>query len=127
MDIKIEEDSGVPFYRQIKEQVIQQIRLGQLVAGIQLPSVRELSGRLFVSLITIRRAYADLEEEGWIKRRRGYGTYVSEKAQITTQEQLQQEGRAILKKAFCAVEELGFEKAQILQEVESFYSSRGEE
>lgn len=76
--IQLSQKSGVPYYRQIVDQLAELVRAGQLGPGAQLPSVRELARDLLVSLITIRRAYADLEAEGLIVRRQGQGTFVSE-------------------------------------------------
>ncbi len=75
--IELSDVSGVPRYRQIVDQLSHLIRSGQLATGDRLPSVRELSGQLLVSLITTRRAYADLEAAGLIERRQGQGTFVS--------------------------------------------------
>jgi GntR family transcriptional regulator len=70
--------SGVPFYRQIVDQVAGLIRSGQLAPGTQLPPFRDLAPQLRVSLITVRRAYADLEQAGLIVKRQGQGTFVAE-------------------------------------------------
>lgn len=107
MDIELQDASGVPFYRQIKDQIARMIRTGQLSPGTKLPSVRELSAQLLVSLITVRRSYADLEAEELIVRRRGHGTYVSEEAKTLSQEQMKEEGRALLMKALAELRTLG--------------------
>ncbi len=86
-EIKISEASGVPFYRQIVDQIGQLIRSGQLMPGEQLPSVRQLAGELLVSLITTRRAYADLESAGLIIRRQGHGTFVAQEIDMASHEQ----------------------------------------
>ena len=77
LPIQLSDASGVPRYRQIVDQVSHLIRSGQLEGGSRLPSVRELSGHLLVSLITTRRAYSDLEAAGLIERRQGQGTFVA--------------------------------------------------
>ena len=86
-ELTISERSGVPYYRQIVDQIGQLIRSGRLVPGEQLPSVRDLAGELLVSLITTRRAYADLEHAGLIIRRQGYGTFVAEEIDMASHEQ----------------------------------------
>lgn len=78
LPLQLRQASGVPFYRQLVDGVSDLIRGGQLAPGARLPSVRELATQLEVSLITIRRAYADLESAGLIVRRQGQGTFVSE-------------------------------------------------
>lgn len=87
LPIQLSEASGLPYYRQIVDQVGQLIRSGQLVPGATLPSVRDLAGELLVSLITTRRAYADLEAAGLIIRKQGYGTFVAEEIQMASHDQ----------------------------------------
>ncbi len=86
-EIKISDAGGVPFYRQIVDQIAQLIRSGRLAPNEQLPSVRQLAGDLLVSLITTRRAYADLENAGLIVRRQGYGTFVAEEIELASHDQ----------------------------------------
>ncbi|MCP4807790.1 MAG: GntR family transcriptional regulator [Proteobacteria bacterium] len=80
LPLQISQASGVPFYRQVHDQVHELIAGGQLTPGERLPSVRDLAKTLLVSLITVRRAYADLEAAGLIVRRQGQGTFVAETA-----------------------------------------------
>ncbi|MHC4567859.1 MAG: GntR family transcriptional regulator [Planctomycetota bacterium] len=99
MLLEIDHHSGVPIYRQVIDQVRQQIMAGQLSEGRQLDSVRELAGRLRVNPMTISKAYALLEVEGLAERRRGIGLFV---ARVATGQKEQTRGRLleeILKKA----------------------------
>jgi GntR family transcriptional regulator len=77
MLLEIDHHAGVPIYRQVIEQVRRQIMAGQLGEGQQLDSVRELAGRLRVNPMTISKAYALLEIEGLVERRRGVGLFVA--------------------------------------------------
>lgn len=113
MEIKLSETSGVPFYRQLTEQIMRMIKSGQLSPGEKLPSVRELAASSLVSLITVRRAYADLEAERLIVRRQGQGTFVSEEAVEMTQEQRLAEGRVLFRKAFVGSRELGLVRDEV--------------
>jgi DNA-binding transcriptional regulator YhcF (GntR family) len=63
--------SGVPIYRQLVDQVKRLVTGGQLAAGTELPSVRELALEHSVNPMTISRAYALLEQEGVLERQRG--------------------------------------------------------
>lgn len=76
--IQLSKDSRVPIYHQITEQMKALIASGQLSAGTLLPSIRSLSKTLEVSVITTRRAYQNLESEGFIRIVQGKGTYVAE-------------------------------------------------
>ena len=78
MLIKIDHHSGVPIYRQIMDQVRRLVSAGQLAAGDQLESVRELSSRLKVNPMTVSKAYSFLEREGLLERRRGVGQFVAD-------------------------------------------------
>ncbi len=76
MDIIISNSSGVPLYEQIEEQIKSQIMTGELVEGEALPSMRVLAKDLKISIITTKRAYEDLERDGFIYSVTGRGTFV---------------------------------------------------
>lgn len=76
MDIIISNSSGVPIYEQIEEQIKSQIVTGSLVEGEALPSMRVLAKELKISIITTKRAYEDLEKEGFIYSIMGKGSFV---------------------------------------------------
>ena len=77
MDIIIVGDSVIPLYEQITKQIKEQILQGKLEQGSILPSIRMMAKELKVSIITVKRAYEDLEQEGFVKTTPGKGTYVS--------------------------------------------------
>ena len=76
MDIIISNSSGVPIYEQIEEQVKSQIMTGELKEGDALPSMRVLAKDLKISIITTKRAYEDLERDGYIESVVGKGSFV---------------------------------------------------
>ena len=76
MDIIISNSSGVPIYEQIEEQIKSQIMTGELVEGDSLPSMRVLAKDLKISIITTKRAYEDLERDGFITSVTGKGSFV---------------------------------------------------
>ena len=78
MNLHVDDASSVPFYLQLKEQLLNAISRGQLKPGDQLPTVRELAVDLTINPNTVNRAYAELEREGLLNSRRGRGTFVSE-------------------------------------------------
>lgn len=77
--ISIDSKSGVPFYRQIIEQVKFAIASGHLEPGDRLPTVRQLAVDLSINLNTVIRAYRELEIEGVIETQQGSGTFVGTK------------------------------------------------
>ena len=76
MNIQVMTKSGLPIYEQIERQIKDQIVNGQLVVGEMLPSIRVLAADLKISVITVKRAYEDLEQEGMIYSVQGKGFYV---------------------------------------------------
>lgn len=78
LPIRISADSAEPLYHQIKTQMKALIFSGQLQAGTMLPSIRELAQATQCSVITIRRVYQDLENEGFVRTRQGTGTFVAQ-------------------------------------------------
>ena len=76
MKIIISNDSGIPIYEQIKNQIKAQIVAGDLKADEALPGMRTLASDLKVSVITTKRAYNDLEQEGYIYSMPGKGSFV---------------------------------------------------
>ncbi|GAA0085171.1 GntR family transcriptional regulator [Clostridium sp. CTA-7] len=78
MNIIISNSSQVPLYEQIETQIKTQIINLTLRPGEALPSIRTLAKELKVSIITTKRAYEELEKEGFIKTVVGKGTFVSE-------------------------------------------------
>ncbi|GGB38274.1 GntR family transcriptional regulator [Virgibacillus dakarensis] len=78
LPIRLSKDSREPIYHQIENQLKALIAGGHLVAGTPLPSIRALSNDLEISIITTRRAYQDLEQQGFIRTTQGKGTFVAE-------------------------------------------------
>ena len=77
MDIIISNASGKPIYEQITEQIKKQIMNGELNEGDPLPSMRALSQQLRISIITTKRAYEELERDGFIESFTGKGSFVA--------------------------------------------------
>ena len=77
MKIVISNTSDAPLYQQIKDQIKDAILKGELVEGDALPSIRAFANDLKVSVLTIRRVYDELEQEGFVTSQVGIGTFVS--------------------------------------------------
>lgn len=76
---------GQPMYRQIVEQVIAKVVAGDWPAGTALPSIRELAAASGVSVITVKRAYLELERSGVILTRQGKGSFVAPATELPRQ------------------------------------------
>ncbi len=77
MDIILSNSSGKPIYEQIADQVREQILSGALSAGDALPSIRVLAKELRISVITTKRAYEELERDGFLDNVPGKGCFVA--------------------------------------------------
>jgi GntR family transcriptional regulator len=75
---RLDSASGVPFYRQVIDQILAGIATGSLRPGEQLPTVRALAVELKVNLNTVGKAYKELEIRGVVTTQQGSGTYVAE-------------------------------------------------
>ncbi len=87
MRIIISNQSELPIYAQIREQLKEQILSGQIEEGSVLPSIRQLAKETGVSVITTTRAYSDLEAEGFIATMQGKGSVVLAKDNSVVREQ----------------------------------------
>jgi GntR family transcriptional regulator len=91
MDIIISNSSGEPIYQQISSQIKALILNGTLKAGDALPSMRTLAQQLRISVITTKRAYEDLEREGFIESYTGKGSFVKgQNTELLREEYLRQ-------------------------------------
>jgi GntR family transcriptional regulator len=77
MMFRLDASSGVPFYRQIIDQVLLAVADGRLKPGTQLPTVRQLAVDLSVNLNTIAKAYREMEIRGIVQTQQGTGTFVA--------------------------------------------------
>jgi GntR family transcriptional regulator len=80
--IVISQTDPRPLYQQVKEQFLHQIAVGELKPGDEIPSIRALAAEIQVSVITIKRAYFELELEGVIQTRQGRGSFVAENVKL---------------------------------------------
>jgi GntR family transcriptional regulator len=92
-------NSPDPMYKQLTDQIKNAIASGDVRPGDKLPSVRELAEGLKTSAITVKRAYLDLENEGYILTRAGLGSYVTD----IDRERLRKEKLAEFKTALKAI------------------------
>ena len=73
----LDPNAGIPFYRQIIDQIKYGIASGNLKAGEQLPTVRALAAELKINLNTVTKAYKELEIQNILETRQGAGTFIS--------------------------------------------------
>ncbi|MCI7767912.1 MAG: GntR family transcriptional regulator [Oscillospiraceae bacterium] len=91
MDIIISNSSGEPIYLQISSQIKAMIMRGELSEGDPLPSMRTLAAELRISVITTKRAYEELERDGYIESYTGKGSFVKgQNTELIKEENLRQ-------------------------------------
>ena len=89
LDIVISNNTGKPIYEQITTQVKAMIISGELKAGDAIPSMRALAKSIHVSVITVQRAYEELQRDGFIETTVGRGSFVSAQNKEFYQEEQQ--------------------------------------
>ena len=124
LDIIIVNDSVIPLYEQIINQIKENVLKGELAQGSLLPSIRMMAKELKVSIITVKRAYEELETEGFVQTVHGKGTYVSlanrERLKEIQMSQLEEKLEAVVvaaKSIEMSLEELQERVALIFEEV----------
>jgi GntR family transcriptional regulator len=104
-----------PLYKQVTDQVRDAIASGDIAAGDRLPSIRELAKMLQISVITIKRAYADLETEGYVVSRPGLGSFVADVDRVRLREAKLRELEDELAGIVAASERFGISSHDIIE------------
>jgi GntR family transcriptional regulator len=106
MQLFVNPAGELSIYRQIMRQIVEAIAAGRLKPGDKLPSHRDLAERLVVAPLTVKKAYDELEAEGFIETQRGRGTFVGnsipEPDAAASQDQLRAAARNLLSQAYLA-------------------------
>ena len=111
------ENSGVPIYVQIRDQLLRAIGRGTLRPGEQLPTMRELAVQLKVDLNTVRHAYDELEQTGAIVIVRARGTYVAEKPPPLDGARQARKVQALAQQAIALVVSAGIDPTEVAREM----------
>lgn len=120
MRIVLSNQSGLPIYEQIKEQVKSAILAGELKEGEMLPSIRQLAHDLKISVITTMRAYNELEAEGFVVNVQGKGCYVQPQNSELVKEQLLRDVEESLAKAVESAKRAGLSREELIMMLEVF-------
>ena len=115
MDIIISNSSGRPIYEQITAQIKGMIMNGTLKPGDPLPSMRLLAKELRISVITTKRAYEELERDGFITTVVGKGSFVREADQEFVREERLKAVEGHLQAAVDAARQCGMEEQEVLE------------
>ena len=115
MDIKISNAGGVPIYEQIAAQIKAKVISGELREGDALPSMRLLAKELRISVITTKRAYEELEREGFIVSMTGKGSFVAQISPNIVAEELNRQVEEQFAQAIAKARRLGLTREEILE------------
>ncbi len=100
-------------YDQIVHGVKREISEGRLLPGSALPSFRQLAADLMVSVITVKRAYEELEKEGIIFRRQGLGTFIADKGADRSRESKLTHARNLIREAAQEAQQAGVARSEL--------------
>lgn len=101
-------------YQQIVDRLKREVSEGRLQPGTALPSFRQLAEDLLVSVITVKRAYEELEREGIIFRRQGLGTFVAEQGRDRSRGAKLAAAKELIRDGFREAAEAGLKPTEIL-------------
>lgn len=125
--MKLLQNSGVPIYQQISDQLKADILAGKLKEGDYLPSIRGLAKDLKISVITTMKAYEQLEAEGLVTAVQGKGFYINAQDSEMLQEQHLREVENSLLSAIRSARIAGMEDAELVQTLQTLLSIYKEE
>ena len=120
--MKLIQNSGVPIYQQIADQLKADILAGKLKEGDYLPSIRGLARDLKISVITTMKAYEQLEAEGLVTASQGKGFYVNAQDSEMLKEQHMRKVEEALQEAIHAADLAGMSHAELKQTLEALLS-----
>lgn len=122
MQLYIDNTSGLPIYDQIFSQIRTQILSGVLKEEEALPSIRNLAKDLKISVITTKRAYDELEREGFIHTVPGKGSFVSELNLELIREQKLRKAEELIRELRGVTAEAGLTREEVLEIIDLIWS-----
>ena len=118
IDFKLDPKSGVPFYRQIIDQIRYGVASGRLKVGEQLPTVRALAVALKVNLNTVNKAYKELEIQSVLETQQGTGTFIGPIHIQIPEEERQKKLSNICSEYLSIASSYGFSIDEMIKELE---------
>ena len=121
MNIIISNSTALPLYEQIQNQIKTQIISGELSSDELLPSIRVLAKELKVSIITTKRAYEELEKEGYIITVAGKGSYVCSQSTERLKEAALYEMESKLEEIIISAKKMGINEDEFIEIIKNIY------
>ncbi len=119
IDFKLDPKSGIPYYRQIIDQIRYGVATGKLAIGEQLPTVRALAVELRVNLNTVSKAYRELEIQNVLETQQGTGTFIGNLEIQIPEEEREKKLTSICSEFFSIASSYGFSTEEIIQELKT--------
>ena len=119
--LKIDFESEMPIYNQLRNQIVEGIALGLVKEGDELPSVRQMAEDIGINLHTVNKAYILLKAEGFIKLDRRKGAVINmnfDELHEKTRSKLKEKLRVIMAEAYCKK----FKRAEIVEIINEIYN-----
>ncbi len=123
MRMIISNSSSIPIYEQIKNSIIEQIMNDELKEDEAIPSIRNLASDIKISVMTIKKAYDELEKDGYIISRQGKGTFVAPKNTELAKENAQKDIEDCISKIVDISLKFYIKKDDIIDIFNLFYGS----
>jgi len=123
MKMIISNSSSVPIYEQIKNSIIKQIMDDELKEDEAIPSIRNLAQDIKISVMTIKKAYDELEQEGYIISKQGKGTFVAPKNNDLTKDKAQKDIEEHISKIVDIAKKYDIKKEEIMEIYDFFNRS----
>lgn len=114
----LDSNAGIPYYRQIIDQIKYGIASGKLKAGEQLPTVRALSQELKINLNTVTKAYRELEVAGVITTQQGVGTFINKTDPGVSSKEKKKKLKNICSEFLTVAHSYGFTKNDVIAELQ---------
>ena len=115
MKMIISNSSSVPIYEQIKSSILEQIMSGVLKENEMLPSIRSLASDIRISVMTIKKAYDELEQDGYIVTVQGKGSFVVPKNIELAKEQARKDIEIFLNKSIKLAQMYNISEQEVLE------------
>lgn len=115
MKIIISNSSSIPIYEQIKNAIINSIMTGELIEDENIPSIRTLAQDIRISVMTIKKAYDELEQEGYIITKQGKGSFVAKRNTELIKEQAKKEIEEHIGKIINLANKFDIEEKEIIE------------
>lgn len=125
MEIIISSNTSKPIYEQITSQIKAMVMSGELQTGDPIPSMRAMAKSLHVSVITVQKAYEDLQRDGFIETTVGRGSFVSAKNRDFIQEEQQRLAEEHLQEAAEIGRTSGITLEKLVDLLKLFYNEEG--